>query len=51
MRFFNSILSDFKRDERGQLAVILAGAIIPIGFLLGASHDFGRAFNSREQLQ
>jgi Flp pilus assembly protein TadG len=46
-----SILKDFRKNDRGNLAIVFAGAIIPVGILIGTSYDFGRAFNTREAMQ
>jgi len=46
-----SLLSAFRREERGQVAVILSLAVLPMVGLVGAAVDYSRASNARAHLQ
>jgi Flp pilus assembly protein TadG len=45
------LLSAFRREERGQVAVVLSLAILPMLGLVGAAVDYSRASSVRAQLQ
>jgi Flp pilus assembly protein TadG len=45
------LLSAFRREERGQVAVVLSLALLPMVGLVGAAVDYSRATSVRAQLQ
>lgn len=46
-----TLLSRLARDERGNIAVIFAFAVLPIFGLVGAAVDYSRATNARSAMQ
>ncbi len=46
-----NILSQFRNNRRGNVAIVFSLAMIPAVFLVGISVDYGRALNAKAKLQ
>jgi len=51
MRVFLSLLSRFRRDRSGNIAVIFAIAVLPVLYAVGCAVDYSRATQYRSKLQ
>jgi Flp pilus assembly protein TadG len=51
MRDFVSLIDRFRRDQRGNIAVIFAIALLPLLTFVGAAIDYSRANNARSSMQ
>ncbi len=51
MAKFYEFSKTFKRNERGNVAIIFAMAMVPVALLSGGTVDYGRTLNQRAKLQ
>lgn len=49
--FISKAVISFRRDERGNVAMMMGLTLLPIIMMVGASIDYGRAVTTRTQLQ